>query len=753
MKKRTRMGAILVALSIGFTTSFTNVQAFSEESNIEKHNRKPELVFPVISDVHIDNSSDADVKKFQSAMDQLNKVAPEQDAFVVVGDLTDYGYKSEYERFFSIYDESKKDEAESMFTMGNHDYWNGLSVSAAQDRFLEETGMESIYYHKEVGGYHFISLSPESGTTHGLYSVDQIKWLGEQLKAAEKDNPGEPIFVFLHQHIKDTVYGSHLWGTEENKELLYDTLKNYPQVITFSGHSHYPLEDPRTIHQKDFTSIGTSSVSYLELEPGKLQGAHPPKNGNISQGLVVEVYKNKVVVKRRDFHKDDWAGEPWVIKHPAKSKKFKYTEDRDDKNPTFRKKDRATIVENQTTLNSLTVEFPQAKDNLLVHSYEINAKDLETGQVEKSVTAFSEFYYDPMPKTLRFPISGLQPGKTYEVEVIAKDSFGNSSKRTLIGKGTTKALEMVSAQATPSFLQNGDSTMLNIALKNHGKKETEGKVIVDAPEGWVLSKEEIPYTLAGGEETTLSVNATPSEELNGESPINVKVYEKETLVDAKTVQVLVNMTFGENFNPLQSLLKPATDENIPSSILGYTHTAPNGWTVTNSTDMPIGTTEWQGWSFTTKEFWTSADGQNRGDFSLGEGVIAVADPDEWDDKNSPASKGFFDSTLTSPAISIEGKSEMFIGFASHYKQEGIQKAEVTATFNTGDEKRVLLYSNDNSSDNSGQHTLNKYETRAIQVPKGATTMQLHWRMFDAKNNWYWAIDDIRLDDQAIKAPN
>ena len=61
-------------------------------------------------------------------------------------------------------------------------------------------------------------------------------------------------FVFLHQHIKDTVYGSQEWGTQDSAK-INAVLKEYPQVITFSGHSHYPLDDPRdryikkTLHQ------------------------------------------------------------------------------------------------------------------------------------------------------------------------------------------------------------------------------------------------------------------------------------------------------------------------------------------------------------------------------------------------------------------------------------------------------------------------------------------------------------------------
>lgn len=438
MKSKKKIGTILATITLGLTTCLSNAQAFSESSNIEQHNRKPELVFPVISDVHIDNGSTADMEKFKSAMDQLNKVAPDQDAFVVIGDLTDYGYATEYDKFFSIYNEKKQAGVNSMFTMGNHDYWNGLSVKDAQARFMEKTGMESIYYHKEVNGYHFIALSPENSSTHGLYTVAQINWLGEQLEAAEKDNPGEPIFVFLHQHIKDTVYGSDLWGTQENKELLYNTLKKYPQVITFSGHSHYPLEDPRTIHQNDFTSVGTSSVSYLELEPGKLQGFHPQGYRDISQGIIVEVYNNEVVIKKRDFHKDDWAGDPWVIKSPAKVNKYKYTEDRDQKNPKFKSKDKASILAEKSTLRSLNVTFSQATDNLLVHSYRIKAINKETGEIDADFTAFSDFYYDPMPEKLEFPVNGLKPGTAYEIEVQALDSFGNQSKTNLKAEGTTK---------------------------------------------------------------------------------------------------------------------------------------------------------------------------------------------------------------------------------------------------------------------------------------------------------------------------
>ncbi len=176
-------------------------------------------------------------------------------------------------------------------------------------------------------------------------------------------------------------------------------LKEYPQVITFSGHSHYPLDDPRSIHQKDFTSVGTSSVSYMEVEGGKVQGTIPPGTSTLSQGLLVEVDDKEVTINRRDFYTNSWTGEPWKIKLPAKKDTFTHVEDRDKEKPYFAKD--AKLAVSNVTENAATVTFPQALDNLLVHSYRVQARDKQTGEIKNKLLAFSEFYRDPVPKILR----------------------------------------------------------------------------------------------------------------------------------------------------------------------------------------------------------------------------------------------------------------------------------------------------------------------------------------------------------------
>ncbi|MCM3166826.1 fibronectin type III domain-containing protein [Peribacillus frigoritolerans] len=100
--------------------------------------------------------------------------------------------------------------------------------------------------------------------------------------------------------------------------------------------------------------------------------------------------------------------------------------------------------------------FPQAKDIVLVHSYHITAKNKETGELDADFTEFSEFYHDPVPKNLEFPVAGLKPGTDYEIKVQGLDSYNNSSKKLLLADGQTKALEMVSAQASPFLVTTGE---------------------------------------------------------------------------------------------------------------------------------------------------------------------------------------------------------------------------------------------------------------------------------------------------------
>ena len=213
------------------------------------------------------------------------------------------------------------------------------------------------------------------------------------------------------------------------------------------------------------------------------------------------------------------------------------------------------------------------------------------------------------------------------------------------------------------------------------------------------------------------------------------------------------VSFEENFDSLTGSLKPALDESIPSSVLGWTHTPPAGWSIDNS-GMPAveGVREWQGWSFTTFDFWTQAATQDRENFSLAQGVFAVADPDEWDDRNSPSDSGTFNSVLRSPPIDIPAGVKTYLRFYSHYRQENQQKAEVRISFNGGPEKVLLHYGSKTDDDNGGGDVQNREVVLEVPAPEEDSKLVISWALFDAGNNWFWAIDDIRLNEDAPEPP-
>lgn len=184
-------------------------------------------------------------------------------------------------------------------------------------------------------------------------------------------------------------------------------------------------------------------------------------------------------------------------------------------------------------------------------------------------------------------------------------------------------------------------------------------------------------------------------------------------------------------------LKPRQDETgVPSNVLGWTHQGPGGWTVTTASSMPQGVAEWQGWSFTTDDFWTrTAPSQQREANVRARGIFAVADPDEWDDKGSPSARGKFDSTLASPGYDVTGKSSVRLDYVSHYLQEGSQRGTVSVSFDGGAEQVVRTH---DANGLAQQISLN------VAVPPGARTARVSWRLFDAGNNWYWAVDAPRL---------
>jgi len=209
--------------------------------------------------------------------------------------------------------------------------------------------------------------------------------------------------------------------------------------------------------------------------------------------------------------------------------------------------------------------------------------------------------------------------------------------------------------------------------------------------------------------------------------------------------------FFEDFEGLA--LGPNIDEGInttPAQTVAnaWTKTPPTGWMIDDTGVPGVGTdqdgvTEWAGWSFANKEFWATAGGQNRADFTLGTGTIAVGDSDEWDDVAHAA--GNMATFLTTRAIDITGRAAgtLYLTFDSSFRAENPQKASVTASFDGGPAVDVLRWVSEATSPNFRDNR-NETVTLPLNNPAGATSLKLTFGYYDTRNNWWWAIDNIEV---------
>ncbi|MBO1415232.1 phospholipase domain-containing protein, partial [Streptomyces sp. FH025] len=276
------------------------------------------------------------------------------------------------------------------------------------------------------------------------------------------------------------------------------------------------------------------------------------------------------------------------------------------------------------------------------------------------------------------------------------------------------------------------------------------------PPGWAIAPVTAPpASLAAGASASAVWEVTPPAVLPDGAAYRLLVTARALAGDrfavadgelaARTAPVMAGHLLGEDFESLAGVLRPE------SGLLGWTAQAPAGWSVVNASGMPQGTVRLQGWTFHTKREWAALGAQDREKFTRALGIVAVADPDDWDDTGSPSRKGVFDSTLVSPAVPIPAGAEaLYLAFDSHYRQEAPQKASVTAVFDNGTEARLVFYSADaTGNDNAGKDVQNAQVTRRFAVPAGARSVTLKFRMYDAGNNWYWAVDHVRLDTRPI----
>lgn len=453
------------------------------------------LTFGAISDIHLEKNSSYNTEaKFAAALNVLAQYTEDRgnllDAVVVVGDIGEK--KDNITTFKAIY-ESVNLPGELFFTLGNHDQeakYSGVSLTLKDYKDVlgdlyfanEYNDFTTGSRHMVLNGSNFIVVQPEcyinsNGEDEVKFSDATVAWLDAKLAEITAADPNAYVFVFVHAMIEDTCYGSDLevnvnggddgsyWYTSD----LTSTLEKYNQVITFSGHLHFPINDERSIMQDKFTSIGTGSVAYLAIEDGytNVNGTVPTSAGSVSVGHLVEVDSHgNVRVTRIDFANATDMADPWVLDAPTADGAHltKYSANRADKNnaPSMAGVTPEIAVSVIGGNRIAALSFAAGTDDNFVHHYNIKVTNTTDNTVLKDVKYLADFFYyndlTNMAKTISLGLGTVLGGKTYVAEVTAVDSWGATSETVKVTFTVPEGFDGTLPEAFIDIEFNADGT-------------------------------------------------------------------------------------------------------------------------------------------------------------------------------------------------------------------------------------------------------------------------------------------------------
>ncbi len=396
----------------------------------------PVLRFVACSDIHLNGEEDQEnAIRFANLLKDMNEYSENAeyknlDAVMVVGDFTGGGAEKEYEIYNKILDENLNEGTQVLTVLGNHEFidYRDVDASVGYDVYKKYVN-EDVDTDVVINGYHFIGVSYADD---GKSFTSKIMWLEERLMKATLEDPTKPVFVYQHPHPAFTVYGSGNWGDFTIRTVL----DKYPQVVDFSGHSHYFAGDPRSVWQGEFTAVGCGALkafmgnlNYVDGDkdaPGNSGGAwlvEVDAEGNVSMKLYDA--ENRIFFEDIDYYFTN------LSDSSKRTHNWHQQKSRDTK-PLFPENSAVSSFTNEN--GETVITFPEAKGYYTAENYKITVTDSSNKKVYEN-TVISE-YVRATNDDVKVNLGALEKGN-YTVKVKSYSPYSTQGQ-TLNNKITVE---------------------------------------------------------------------------------------------------------------------------------------------------------------------------------------------------------------------------------------------------------------------------------------------------------------------------
>ncbi|MFG2881745.1 metallophosphoesterase family protein [Streptomyces sp. NPDC048297] len=336
MDRRSLLTTAAGAVALG---AVSQVPAYASSARMPH----PKLVtkFNVISDIQGD-LSDLDV-----ALADLSSSNPDSTGIAIAGDITPRGYDFEYAAVKEAFGRHTLPKA--AWAIGNHEFYvpkwatpdqlaqatwpNGTTEDSLFRSFYNFAGRNTVYAEQSFGGIPVLMIGTEKYMHYHdatlwdevWMSDTQFTWLEERLRHWEAKR--KPVMVITHHPLPNTVSGSHnkLYMRDYlQSDRLLGILGRHRDVFLFCGHTHWDLNlsdwyvrrvVPGTANFDGFNVINTGAIQTGWTDDGK--GGEVVVPGQFNQGLQVEVYRDQIMVKARDFATGAWLKQVTIPLHTA----------------------------------------------------------------------------------------------------------------------------------------------------------------------------------------------------------------------------------------------------------------------------------------------------------------------------------------------------------------------------------------------------------------------------------------------------